>query len=162
MTGIIPSAEPVPCLRKLMKGRSAASVPRWRPGVLVLLVLAFVAITVAIYAGLFDGRRSFPDHSAMRGRGLWQAHNCQACHQLFGLGGFMGPDLTNIVRVRDDSRLRTFIRYGTGRMPAHALADSAITDLLAYLRWVDRHGTSQVPAEAVHWTGTYVFPNERP
>ncbi len=74
----------------------------------------------------------------------------------------MGPDLTNIVRVRDDARLRTFIRYGTGRMPAHALQDSAITDLMAYLRWVDRHGTSQVQAEAVHWTGTYVIPIDRP
>lgn len=162
MTGIIRSREHEPCLRIVMKGRSEAPFPRWRSGVLVLLVLAFVANTVAIYAGLFDGRRSVPDQAAMRGRGLWQAHNCQACHQLFGLGGYMGPDLTNIVRVRDDARLRTFIRYGTGRMPAHALPDSAITDLVAYLRWVDRHGTSQVPAEAVHWTGTYVIPIDRP
>lgn len=142
-----------------MKETAGGSVPKWRSGALVLLVLAFVANTVAIYAGLFDGRRIAPDDAAMRGRSLWQAHNCQACHQLFGLGGYMGPDLTNVAQDRDPDRLRTFIRYGTGRMPAHPLEDADIDALLAFLGWVGRHGRSQVPAEHVHWTGTYIIPN---
>lgn len=142
----------------MMKGTPDTSVPPWRAGVLVLLVMAFVVNTVAIYAGLFDGRRSAPDDAAMRGRSLWQAQNCQACHQLFGLGGYMGPDLTNVVQDRDPARLRTFIRYGTGRMPAHPLDDADIDALIAFLAWVDRHGRSHVPAEHVHWTGTSLIP----
>lgn len=141
-----------------MKETADGSVLKWRSGTLALLVLAFVANTVAIYAGLFDGRSSAPDDAAMRGRSLWQVHNCQACHQLFGLGGYMGPDLTNVAQDRDPDRLRAFIRYGTGRMPAHPLDDTDIDALIAFLALVDRHGSSRVPPEHVHWSGTYIIP----
>ncbi|MBK7754666.1 MAG: cytochrome c [Flavobacteriales bacterium] len=88
---------------------------------------------------------------------IWQEENCQSCHQLYGLGGYMGPDLTNVVSQRDTMRIRTFIRYGTGRMPAHALSDEEIDQLIAFLAWVDRTGTRTMPPEATHWTGTYLL-----
>ena len=69
----------------------------------------------------------------------------------------MGPDLTNVVSERDELRIRTFIRYGTGRMPAHALGDAEIDQLIAFLAWVDRTGTRQMPPGATHWTGTYLL-----
>lgn len=125
------------------------------------LVGAFLINTVAIYVGVMDGRRVPPDEHVMRGKMLWQGNNCQACHQLFGLGGYMGPDLTNEARTKDAAYIATFIRYGTGRMPAHPLTDAEIGDLVAYLTWVDRHGTSIVPADAVHWSGTYMIPTDR-
>ena len=30
-----------------------------------------------------------------RGKALFQQNNCIACHQLYGLGGYLGPELTN-------------------------------------------------------------------
>jgi cytochrome c1 len=42
-------------------------------------------------------------------------------------------------------------------MPAHALSDAQLDALVAFLAWVDSSGQSQVPAEAVHWTGTYLI-----
>ncbi len=89
------------------------------------------------------------------GMRVWQANNCAGCHQLYGLGGYMGPDLTNTSSLKGEARIRTFVRYGTGRMPAHALNDAELDALIAFLTWVDRSGQSKVPEEAVHWTGTY-------
>ena len=33
------------------------------------------------------------------GQQLYQESNCTACHQIYGLGGYMGPDLTNVVSM---------------------------------------------------------------
>ena len=101
------------------------------------------------------------DANVQEGMRLWREQNCQSCHQLYGLGGFMGPDLTNIHRTSDEGRMRTFIRYGTGRMPAHELSGAEIDELIAFLAWVDRSGTSKVPEGSVHWSGTYVIPAPR-
>ncbi len=125
--------------------------------VLAVLVLLFVAYTALVYAYGQGTREEQANASARAGIRTWQQENCQSCHQLYGLGGYMGPDLTNVVSHRDEPRIRTFIRYGTGRMPAHALSDAEINDLIAFLAWVDRTGTRTAPADAVHWTGTYFF-----
>lgn len=128
--------------------------------ILFALSLAFAVYTVVIYSQ-GRGTGQAPASNLVRtGMGVWQEQNCQSCHQFYGLGGYMGPDLTNISSQRDEERMRTFIRYGTGRMPAHALSEDELDALVAFLAWVDSSGTSRVPDSAVHWTGTYLI-NER-
>jgi len=99
------------------------------------------------------------DSSLTEGWQLWQDKNCQSCHQLYGLGGYMGPDLTNIARDSSKGRayMHTFIKYGTGRMPAYNMTDTEVNKIIDFLTWVDKSGVSQVPAEAVHWSGTYII-----
>jgi len=70
----------------------------------------------------------------------------------------MGPDLTNVHSAKGEARIRTFVRYGTGRMPAHDLSDGELDALVAFLAWVDASGRSRVSDSAVHWTGTYLIP----
>ncbi|MBW7912157.1 MAG: cytochrome c [Taibaiella sp.] len=93
------------------------------------------------------------------GWNLWQQNNCQSCHQLYGLGGYMGPDLTNIARdsTKGKPYMYTFIKHGTGRMPAFNMTDDEVYRIIDFLEWVDKSGVSQVPAEAVHWSGTYII-----
>ncbi len=94
---------------------------------------------------------------ASEGRDLWHAHNCQSCHQLYGFGGFLGPDLTNLVgRVRADvgdesataaaldARLETVLTTGSERMPAFHLDLEQRQALVAYLTAVDQTGVGQV------------------
>jgi len=69
----------------------------------------------------------------------------------------LGPDLTNVISDAGDARVRTFVKYGSGRMPAHAMSAEELDGLVAFLAWVDATGTSRVPEHAVHWTGTYVL-----
>lgn len=128
----------------------------WQRQVLVALLAAFAAGSWYAYRGA-DGAEPATD-KVRRGLRVWQERNCVSCHQLYGLGGYMGPDLTNTLGDKGEVRIRTFVRYGTGRMPAHAMSDAELDALVAFLGWVDRSGRSRVAADAVHWTGTYQLP----
>jgi len=127
----------------------------WKRHMLSGLLVAYGAGSWFAYQG--SGRSDIANAEVRSGMRVWQESNCVGCHQLYGLGGYMGPDLTNAHGDLGPERIRTFVRYGTGRMPAHALDDRALNDLVAFLAWVDRSGRSRVPAEAVHWTGTYIL-----
>jgi nitric oxide reductase subunit C len=93
----------------------------------------------------------------MAGMQTWQEKNCQSCHQLYGLGGYMGPDLTNTAseKGKGPDYMRAFIKSGTSRMPNFHLSDTEVLNVIAFLKWVDRSGRSKVEAADVHWTGSY-------
>ncbi|MCZ6598519.1 MAG: cytochrome c [Planctomycetota bacterium] len=77
----------------------------------------------------------------MPGRG---ENNCQACHQVYGFGGFHGPDLTN--RVSEDTEYEEIVHvvlFGRGRMPAFELPEEDLEALFAWLQWLDGSGRSQ-------------------
>jgi nitric oxide reductase subunit C len=123
----------------------------------IVLFIVFVSYTVYLYLNCDDQKSNLPNKAAIAGRNTWQQYNCQGCHQIYGLGGYMGPDLTNIISTKGVRNAETFIKYGTGRMPNQHLSDSDISNLIAFLSWIDKTGKSKVPKEAVHWTGTYII-----
>jgi len=99
----------------------------------------------------FDGE---PMSAAARhGHLVFQEHNCIACHQFYGLGGYMGPDLTNVISARGEAYSRAFIMSGTARMPKFDLSTEEIDDLIAFLSFVDRTGTYPPKEFDVKWTG---------
>ncbi len=93
----------------------------------------------------------------MKGASIWREKNCQSCHQLYGLGGYMGPDLTNIMSSKAENNARTFIKYGTGKMPNLHLNNEEVDNLVAYLSWIDKTGKSEVNDSNIHWTGSYII-----
>lgn len=123
----------------------------------VALFTVFVGYTIYLYFNCDTAKQTLPDNAVMAGRKIWQQKNCQGCHQLYGLGGYMGPDLTNIISTKGIKSAAIFIKYGTGKMPYQQLSDSEVNKLIAFLSWIDKTGTSQVPENAVHWTGTYII-----
>ncbi len=127
----------------------------WQRKVLAFLALAFVVGTWSAYHGTGEGGKA--DAQVRRGVDVWQANNCVACHQLYGLGGYMGPDLTDVVSTKGDAHVRAFVQHGTLRMPAHPITPAEMDDLVAFLTWVDASGQSRVPDSAVHWTGTFIL-----
>lgn len=76
---------------------------------------------------------------AAAGKQLYQRHNCQACHQLYGLGGYLGPDLTTAWSdpKRGPAYLRALLQSGGSRMPNFHFTKNEVASLLAYLRSVD-------------------------
>jgi len=127
----------------------------------IILFLLFAIYTAAVYKYGDDKKEkaAAPDSYAMAGWKTWQQNNCQSCHQIYGLGGYMGPDLTNVASEpgKDKKYLRTFIKYGTGKMPNFNLSDSDVNNLIVFLSWVDKSGKSKVPGERVTLTGNYNF-----
>ena len=77
---------------------------------------------------------------ARRGQQVFQQYNCIACHQFYGLGGYMGPDLTNVISNRGDVYTSVFIANGTTLMPNLGLTDQETSDVVAYLGFVDQTG----------------------
>ena len=55
---------------------------------------------------------------------VWQKYNCQSCHQLYGLGGYLGPDLTNVYSAKGKGELfiKAFLHAGTKQMPSFDLS----------------------------------------
>ena len=70
---------------------------------------------------------------ARSGQQLFQESNCIACHQFYGLGGYMGPDLTNVISNRGEAYSRAFISAGTASMPNFGLNQEEVTALVAFL-----------------------------
>lgn len=128
--------------------------------VLGILFAAFGLYTGWVYLYCDEKTEIVQDNpSVTKGWQLWQQKNCQSCHQLYGLGGYMGPDLTNIARDSSKGRpyMHTFIKYGTGRMPAFNMTDEEVHQVIDFLEWVDKSGVARVPEDAVHWSGTYII-----
>lgn len=99
------------------------------------LVAAFAVQTALVYT---DSRQDPLSDEALRGRTLWHEAACQVCHQVYGQGGFLGPDLTNAASRLSEERVRSLLTVGSGQMPAFGFSESQITDLLSYLVALDR------------------------
>lgn len=128
----------------------------------IALFTLFVAYSGIIYlqGGDNHGNRS---KEVLEGMQVWQNKNCQSCHQLYGLGGYLGPDLTNVHSApgKGPEYMKGLIKYGTGRMPNFHLSDKETDQLISFLAWVDESGTPAVPSSAVHWTGTYLIEEQK-
>jgi len=121
------------------------------------LFAAFVVYSALVYTAtpnITPGIRI--SESIRQGQVLYQKHNCVACHQFYGLGGYMGPDLTNVISARNVSYARAFIANGSLRMPDFDLQPAEIDALVAYLVFVDASGTFPSENYEIYWHGAVV------
>ncbi len=104
------------------------------------LLLAVLVLSFGVQTGLvYSDVRSDPlSEAALEGRVLWQRHACQTCHQFYGQGGFLGPDLTNAASRVDSTRLVSLLTVGSGQMPPLAFTDEESAAMAAFLREMDR------------------------
>lgn len=81
---------------------------------------------------------------ATKGRLIWQKYNCQSCHQLYGLGGYLGPDLTNTYRKINGSQevLHYFLTSGNKQMPSFQLTSEEEQLLLDFLKFTNESGSA--------------------
>ena len=121
------------------------------------LCVAFVIYTATVYTSGTAATHGEPISAEARfGQQLFQDNNCIACHQFYGLGGYMGPDLTNVISTRGEAYSKAFITAGTMRMPNFGLSTDEVDALVAYLGFVDRTGTYPPKNYDVLWTGDVV------
>ena len=120
-------------------------------------VAAFAVYSVMVYTAAPNLEPQRPlSGPAAHGQQLYQEHNCVACHQIYGLGGYMGPDLTNVISEKGDAYARAYISTGTLRMPDFGLSEAEVESLVDFLDFVD--GSGQYPAQRheIYWNGAYV------
>ena len=104
---------------------------------LCLLVACFALQTGLVYTDDVDLHLS---EQAIEGRRLFHERACQVCHQLWGQGGFLGPDLTNSASRVDETRLASLLTVGSGQMPALHFDQTQIAAMGAFLQELDRAG----------------------
>ncbi len=91
---------------------------------------------------------------ADKGKEIWQQKNCNACHQIYGLGGFLGPDLTNVYSQRSEAYIKAFLQNGTLVMPKFNLSESDMNYLISFLKNIDASGSSDPKNIILNLDGT--------
>jgi nitric oxide reductase subunit C len=122
----------------------AATPSAWR--IVVLLGCGYVAMTLLV--ALLPSRstemgRASPAVAA--GAEVWRSENCIACHAIYGLGGHLGPDLTNTIARLGAAGAAAKVAAGGGRMPRFALTQEAAANLIAWLAYIDATGVYPLP-----------------
>jgi len=133
---------------------SQASKPVVVRAFLCLLALGGLAALLPFAADPAQARY-LPDTEP--GLRLWRSHNCAACHSLYGLGGHLGPDLTNVISRRGRPYAAYILASGKGKMPAYPLDAADYDALLDYLQSIDALG--QYPLKSPN---SKPFGNNRP
>ena len=121
--------------------------------VISVLLTAFLGYSIFLYSTL-PIKQTPLNKEADAGKFIWQKYNCNACHQVYGLGGYLGPDLTNAYSFRGKAYIKAFLNAGVSAMPNFHLTDSEINDLLAYLKDMDTSGQSDPRSFTINYDGT--------
>jgi len=124
------------------------------------LFVTFIIYSIVIYTNGTEYKKGeeLMTHEARVGKLVFQEYNCISCHQIYGLGGYMGPDLTTVISTKGKGELyaRAFMKSGTAKMPNFHLNKDEINDLIAYLKYISKAGID--PGENLRstWYGTVV------
>lgn len=112
--------------------------------VFILLCSAFLIFSFSIYLRPLNIQnfKGVNKTQAAEGRLIWQKYNCQSCHQLYGLGGYLGPDLTNEYSKFSGNHevLKAFFRGGFKQMPDYNLSNREAELLIEFLKDTDASG----------------------
>jgi nitric oxide reductase subunit C len=107
--------------------------------VFIFLFLIYAFYTCLVYSTGTKTDSLVMSDKARSGKLLFQKYNCTACHQLYGLGGYLGPDLTNVISQPGKGELysKLILQKGYKLMPSFHLEENEVTDLIEFLRYVD-------------------------
>lgn len=110
--------------------------------ILTVLIISFSVYNYTIYTTKSDYGSVQLSEKAVHGENIWLKNNCNSCHQLYGLGGYLGPDLTNIysTKGKDEAYIKSFINSGIKAMPKFNLSENEKDALVQFLKEVDQTG----------------------
>ncbi|MEO6902443.1 MAG: cytochrome c [Bacteroidia bacterium] len=100
--------------------------------------------------------------NAIKGKHYYQKYNCVSCHQIYGLGGYMGPDLTNVMsRYKENKNfIAAMLQTGSQRMPNFNMDKEEINAIVEYLNYINETGISPVTKFNIQYDGTITQHNE--
>lgn len=125
---------------------------RMKSIIICLLGISFLAYTFLLYCDL-PVEETQTGSEISEGKKLWQENNCGSCHQIYGLGGYLGPDLTNVYSLKGESYIRAFISGGNKSMPAFRFSDNEMDHIINYLMSIDASGTADPRSFKITYDG---------
>ncbi len=132
-----------------------ANKNRW---VMTALVVMFVIYNVVVYTQGTSNNTPKMSEQAIKGEQLYQDNNCTACHQFYGLGGYLGPDLTNTISHpnKGAAYVKAFLNSGIKTMPKFNFTEEEKDALAQFLTEVDQTGyypIKDAETDASGWVG---------
>lgn len=128
-----------------------------------ILLSCFFIYTIIVYTvGTQEDKGiRYITSSAIAGKYLFQKYNCSSCHQIYGLGGYMGPDLTNVISRYEQNKefVNAMLQNGSQRMPNFHLKEDEINSIVSYLKYIDKTGISPVIKFKLNYDGTITQEN---
>ena len=135
-----------------------------------LYVIAILLATFGLYNYVVYNTESYIateklSSEAVRGQQLFQSNRCWSCHQLYGLGGYLGPDLTNVYSDEKKGPLyiKAFLNSGVMSMPQFNFDEAEKDAIVEYLKMVDQTGiypNYDAEIEATGWV-KIIYRNEK-
>jgi nitric oxide reductase subunit C len=120
---------------------------------LSLLAIGFLLYSFTLYSTT-PAKTPAVTELSRKGKLVWQQYNCTGCHQVYGLGGYLGPDLTNTYSRKGPAYIKAFLAGGTVTMPNFQLNTEEMEALVAYLQNIDASGTADPRSFTIHTNGT--------
>lgn len=121
-----------------------------------LCALAFFLLTADTFARVpAQTNQSELTPEAIRGKHLFDRHNCMGCHTILGEGAYYAPELTKVYERRGPAFIEAMLRDpeqmypGQRRMWKYELSDRDIADLIAFFQWVSKMDLNGFPAKPV-------------
>lgn len=110
--------------------------------VMASIVVIFISYNIYIYNQNPPIKAQKMSELAIKGEQLYQKNNCTACHQFYGLGGYLGPDLTNVISTKGKGSMyvKAFLNSGVKAMPKFNFNEEEKDALVAFLEAVDKTG----------------------
>lgn len=128
------------------------AMSRWNRRILTVLGLSFLVMSAAVYLDPgASGQTQTLSASASLGKQVWQKQNCMVCHQFYGMGGYLGPDLTNVAGRIGPETIAWVVRNGRGSMPAFDMSEEELAGVVAFLSEMNRTGTFPLRSTPQDW-----------
>lgn len=111
--------------------------------VMGIILLVFLCYNFFIYTQNPPVKAQKMSELAIKGEQIYQKNNCTACHQFYGLGGYLGPDLTNVISAKGKGAayVNAFLNSGIKTMPNFNFNEEEKEALVAFLEAVDKTGS---------------------
>lgn len=114
--------------------------------IFILLTVAYLAYSCILYTSSSNHSeiQNYKSDLAIKGRLVFQKYNCQDCHQLYGLGGYLGPDLTNVFKKYNENELslKALFKGGIQQMPSFNLSQQEEKELIEFFKMTNASGSA--------------------
>ncbi len=120
----------------------------------VLFMVVLIGMTANTIQQVSNVRTPQLTDAVVAGKIVWQNKNCNDCHTVLGIGGYFAPDLTKAITRRGAPWITSWLANpqvmipGT-TMPNQRLGTTDISNLTAFLTWVDKVDTNGWPPQPV-------------
>jgi len=111
-----------------------------KPFIFISLFTLYTGYSLLVYTKGTENHSVDKNSVSIRqGKLIFQQYNCISCHQIYGLGGYLGPDLTNAWSdpQRGPAYMNALLVSGGSRMPDFHLNKNEVKALMDYFRYVD-------------------------